>query len=371
MSPKLRIIATFLLATLLVSGLMSSLHAQSGNNALDFDGVDDVVTIPTLANAPLGDNARTIEAWVKMPISNANINDSMLFAYGSTEVQGQYVNVGVGTQSIVVGVGTSIADSATWTATINADTWYHLAVVYPGSGGLANVSVYLDGTALSPLSSGNSSALATTGGTAYIGSRNIYFQNPFVGTIDELRVWSVARTQAEIVAAKDTELVGNEVGLVAYYPFNQGVAGGTNTGVTTLNDLTNGASNGTLNGFALSGATSNWVSGATALVVPTATATDTPTTTVTDTPTTTVTDTATATATATDTATATVTETATAAATDTPTATVTATATTTATVTETATATATAIVTDTATATVTATDTPTATATTTATPTDT
>ncbi|MEI6775378.1 MAG: LamG domain-containing protein, partial [Chloroflexales bacterium] len=207
MSSRPRLFAMFLFIALIVVGLVSGIQAQSTNNALDFDGVDDMVTIPTLANAPLGDSARTIEAWVKMPISNANISNNVLFAYGGTS-EITYVTVGIGTQSIVVGVGTSVADSATWTATLNADTWYHLAVVYPGNGGLATVSVYLDGAALSPLWNGSSSALATTGGTAYIGSRNVYFHNPFAGTIDELRIWSVARTQAEIVAAKDRELVG-------------------------------------------------------------------------------------------------------------------------------------------------------------------
>ena len=48
--------------------------------------------------------------------------------------------------------------------------------------------------------------------------------------------------------------------LKAYYRFNQGVAGGNNAGVTTLNDET-GVNNGTLTSFSLSGALSNWVAG--------------------------------------------------------------------------------------------------------------
>ena len=77
-------------------------------------------------------------------------------------------------------------------------------------------------------------------------------------------IWNKALTPAEVLTAMNTGWVGNEAGLVAYYKFNQGVANGTNAGVTTLNDLATtvgGANNGTLTNFALTGTTSNWVVG--------------------------------------------------------------------------------------------------------------
>ena len=66
------------------------------------------------------------------------------------------------------------------------------------------------------------------------------------------------------------ELGGNESGLVAYYNFNQGIAGADNSSLTTLNDLTSNSNNGTLNNFDKSGTTSNFVESY-ALVVPTPT----------------------------------------------------------------------------------------------------
>jgi hypothetical protein len=57
-------------------------------------------------------------------------------------------------------------------------------------------------------------------------------------------------------------LCGSKTTEVAYYNFNEGVAGGNNTGVTSLTDKTSNANNGTLNNFTLTGATSNWVAGA-------------------------------------------------------------------------------------------------------------
>jgi hypothetical protein len=88
------------------------------------------------------------------------------------------------------------------------------------------------------------------------------FQLPgdfFKGTIDEVRFWNVARSQADIQAKMNCELTGTEANLVAYYKFNQGVAGSNNAGVTTLTDIAGGDNNGTLSNFALTGTTSNWV----------------------------------------------------------------------------------------------------------------
>jgi tetratricopeptide (TPR) repeat protein len=46
-------------------------------------------------------------------------------------------------------------------------------------------------------------------------------QSPFIGLIDEVRIWNVARTGAEIRADMNTELTGNERGLVAYWKFDE------------------------------------------------------------------------------------------------------------------------------------------------------
>ena len=46
---------------------------------------------------------------------------------------------------------------------------------------------------------------------------------PFRGMIDEFRVWSVARSEAEIAASLAVPLAGDEVGLLAYYTFDEGV----------------------------------------------------------------------------------------------------------------------------------------------------
>ena len=50
-------------------------------------------------------------------------------------------------------------------------------------------------------------------------------QSPFVGLIDEVRIWNVARTEAEIRSDMNTQLTGDEPGLAAYWKFDAATDG--------------------------------------------------------------------------------------------------------------------------------------------------
>jgi hypothetical protein len=47
-------------------------------------------------------------------------------------------------------------------------------------------------------------------------------EEPFLGLIDEVRVWNTARTQAQIQANMNRTLTGNEPGLVGYWRLDDG-----------------------------------------------------------------------------------------------------------------------------------------------------
>ena len=87
--------------------------------------------------------------------------------------------------------------------------------------------------------------------------------NHFNGSMCELRIWNIARTNTQIYQNYRRILNGNETGLVAYLRLNQGTAGGSNTGIiTATNNMITGGYSGTLTNFGLTaGSTSNWVSG--------------------------------------------------------------------------------------------------------------
>jgi len=59
--------------------------------------------------------------------------------------------------------------------------------------------------------------------------------------MDEVRIWNVARSAADIQADMNRELIGNESGLVGYWKLNEGAG-------ATIYDSTSNGSNGTING---------------------------------------------------------------------------------------------------------------------------
>ncbi len=83
----------------------------------------------------------------------------------------------------------------------------------------------------------------------------------FGGSMDEVRIWNVARTQTQIQNSMNCD-VPQQASLAAYYRFDQGSAGGTNTGIVNAYDYSGNNNCGTLQNFALTGSTSNFITGA-------------------------------------------------------------------------------------------------------------
>lgn len=212
--------------------------AQSGE-ALEFNGIDNYISIPGVAIA--GDYTK--EAWIN---ANSLASTPNILSGSSSTSTYFYLNAGY----LTAGHGSTysvVADPAP----LAVGTWYHVAVTYNATSGTMNL--YKNGI-----------LVATNTAPPYAETQleigrfltNYYFD----GSIDEVRIWNVERTPAQILAFKDCPLTGSETGLIAYYNFNQGIAGGANTGLTTLNDLHGGCPlNGQLNNFLLTGSTSNWI----------------------------------------------------------------------------------------------------------------
>jgi hypothetical protein len=146
-------------------------------------------------------------------------------------------------------------------ANLNDGNWHHVAITYDPAATNGNNAFYIDGEVWFPLSflAGAVNGLNTTANAIYIG-RTRAGTLPFLGEIDEVRIWNRALPECEILNNYNCELFNptSQTGLLAYYQFNQGSAGGNNAGVTTLNDASGNNKTGTLTNFALTGATSNW-----------------------------------------------------------------------------------------------------------------
>ncbi len=210
---------------------------------LNFDGVNDAITV-TGVNFPLGNTSRTIEAWIKTTQNNGG---GAIMTYGNLTTNNRFALYQTGGKLNFVAENNDYNTNAT----INDGNWHHIAATHDGT----SLKVYLDGV---QVGTSQAKTFNTTGNQFSIGYRGVASEY-FNGSIDEVRVWNVARTAEQINRSKNCELQGNETGLVAYYKFNQGIDQADNTAITTLNATT--GSNGTLSNFSLTGTTSNWLAG--------------------------------------------------------------------------------------------------------------
>ncbi|MFK7921175.1 MAG: LamG-like jellyroll fold domain-containing protein, partial [Bacteroidia bacterium] len=139
---------------------------------------------------------------------------------------------------------------------VNDGLWHHVVGVYDPAAS-SQISLYVDGVL--DVAGNIPTPINTGSGNMRIGQR-IDGINHFNGSIDEVRVWNLALSPSQ-VAANFNQALCSLTGVVAYYKFDEGLAAATNTGLTNLPDLAGNSYNGTLQNFALSGATSNWVQG--------------------------------------------------------------------------------------------------------------
>jgi hypothetical protein len=236
---------TFLLASLL------SYTSFSQSKGLHFDGINDYVTIPAKAGV-LNGPAFTVETWIKP--TSATFGSYLL--RGTDDAYTSGVEIWVTNDYLEAdlysnggGLGLVYSIPTSWT-----NQWHHLAVTYTST----TFSFFVDGVqvATTPISG---FPQPFTGAPLYLGAYDAG-SSPFPGTMDELRIWNTARTQAQIQANMNTEIPANTAGLVANYRMNQGTAGGNNTSITTLIDQVS-PNYGTLMNFARTGTTSNFVTG--------------------------------------------------------------------------------------------------------------
>lgn len=229
---------------LLTAFLTTMAHAQQ--IALNFAGDNDWVT-GTNNSLPQGNNPRTIETWIKYSTGR---NDMSIFNYG-TFASNQKFTLHLYNGVYIIGEGNDLATGYNF----NDGNWHHLAVTHNGT----TTIVYVDGVIR-----GSKNTTYNTTGYAYqmgVSLRNGNWDFRFEGTIDELRVWNVARTQQQIIDNKNINF-NAAPGLIASYHFNDGIANGNNTAVTTVVDASGLGNNGTLNNFTMNGTSSNFVSDA-------------------------------------------------------------------------------------------------------------
>ncbi len=208
------------------------LAQTAGTGAITFNGSNQYVKAP-LNGSQL--SSFTIEMWVN-PNTGAN---SGIFQWANgvgTGVPYVYWYYSGATLSMYINGNYYIATN------VPTGAWSHIALTFNGS----LWSLYKNG-ALQATYAGGSNKSSYPPDDLYFGNGYHGYYN---GSIDDARIWSVVRTQAEIQGAMSACLTGSENGLLANYKFDDGA------GLTAVDSK--GGINGTLTNMSASTA---WVAG--------------------------------------------------------------------------------------------------------------
>ncbi|MFA6185457.1 MAG: DUF2341 domain-containing protein [Candidatus Shapirobacteria bacterium] len=151
------------------------------NSSLNFDGVDDVVDIAD--NATLNGTSFTFSAWI---YSNNFNQEQVLFSNTNASI-GWHIEVYQGKTVMQVWPGGGYTTSI---KTMSNNTWYHIVITYNNG----SIIYYLNGA---PNGTATQTFSVPTGLTKRIG---LFYNGtyPFVGKIDDVRIYNYTLTSEQI-----------------------------------------------------------------------------------------------------------------------------------------------------------------------------
>jgi len=237
--------------------------ANREGKALKFDGTDSSVRITQDATHTALDLRRqlTVEFWFQVDgAAGAALNfggkEWMPILYkgldslgtGETRSFTVWLNVAGYVHFTSANGATQDGLVNTPSGSVKSGTWYHFAGVMDRDSG--RMRSYLNGVLVGTSTVGTADAAAPNSGQGdlYIGksteSEAAPWWAPYKGTIDELRIWSTVRTDAEIQKFQSRILAGDEAGLAGYWRFEEteGSTAADKTGKSNPATLTPGAS---------------------------------------------------------------------------------------------------------------------------------
>ena len=173
---------------------------------LDFDGADDYLTV---ADAPdlsfttgAADRPFSIEMWMR---TDSMAKHQLLGKWGESTDQEYRVLIAANTIRADLRDQSTGGMATVFTTSLPAGmigAWHHLAVTYDGRGGATavnGITIYVDGVAmpLARINDANYVAMEAQNAPIEIG-REGPFWNQYNGALDEIRMWNVARSQAQV-----------------------------------------------------------------------------------------------------------------------------------------------------------------------------
>jgi hypothetical protein len=214
-----------------------SLTASNNASALIFNGTSGNISIPHNSNqVPTAE--MTIEGWI-YPLSTGTVNTNMIMMKGN---YGYGLALGAsgcsGGAKLNYWTSPSCGTAITSSGSVPFNAWSHVAVVVKLSP-VQSLEFFINGisagTATTGININNGSNQALILGMQGTGCSCNYFS----GRMDEIRLWSSARTQAQIIANMNTSIAAASPSLQLYLKAD-------NSFSTTVSDLSSNATNGTI-----------------------------------------------------------------------------------------------------------------------------
>ncbi|MBO6516218.1 MAG: gliding motility-associated C-terminal domain-containing protein [Bacteroidia bacterium] len=253
------------ICSLLVPLLFLFTSARAQDNSLHFDGVDDYLDLNHLASdLSNANNNFTIEFWLKADALNLrSANRVVLFAVNQA--------VGGGDNEFLIimgGTGTTQEGRLIiYDERVSGSKFVLISTEVIGDGECHHISYVRDGSTGEAFIDGQSIGSYTARyqfqpfhrysiGQDWDNTSNSEF---YRGSIDEVRIWTTARTSNQINTNKDASINASEPDLLVRYSMNQGVAGANNTAISSVFDASGSGHHATMSGFQKTGANSNWI----------------------------------------------------------------------------------------------------------------
>jgi hypothetical protein len=211
--PRALYLAPWLILASLLVALPGGLAAQPFGQYLGFNGGTGAVTVPDSPGLnPSG--ALTVELWVNLSSYSSDYTDlagkgwthSWALFVSSTGTLRSYLR---GYQGGVPGTG-QVRDGGF----VPLHEWTHIALVFDG----VNRYHYIDGELVATFPEPGG-LLPASPQPLELGSDPDYHGRSLHGFLDEVRLWNVARSQAQIRSTLQG-FMGGATGLVAFWPLN-------------------------------------------------------------------------------------------------------------------------------------------------------
>jgi len=235
--------------------LMTAFAFSQVNIGMDFDGIDDHLSIPS---APLFNPSASLsiafEGWIK-PDLTKEFNTIISKGAGGAGQTAYIFETHNSSLRLFLGSSSGGGEWFVADTPLTSNIWTHVAVFYDHTN--ASVTFYIDGefdnneiVIFSPYSADTESVFI--GRQGYTCSCNF-----FKGQMDEIRIWNSYNSL--IRSFWGQELTGSELNLLVNFNFSSGIPEGDNSALTIVPDISPNGHHGALSGFTQTGTTSNWV----------------------------------------------------------------------------------------------------------------